>query len=211
MNLRWLLFTSLALSLCACAMTTTLEPQTELEAMFELDQRHRAAMMEAFQKHGPDAPELFSLLEKQHAIDQENLKRLERIVADGGWPKLIVVGDKAASAAFLIVQHADLATQEKYLPILRQAVTAGEARASDLALLEDRVLMDQGKQQRYGSQLQSDGKGGWEFYPIEDEAHVDERRRSVGLPPLADYAREFGFEYQAAEEHPAVPQDAAAR
>lgn len=173
--------------------------------MYEADQRHRAALIEAIQRHGPGSLEVAALAKEQHSIDQSNLGRLEKIVANGGWPKLSIVGPKAASAAFLIVQHAELAAQQRYLPVLRKAVTAGEARASDLALLEDRILIGQDKKQLYGSQLRSDGKGGWEFYPIEDEAGVDERRRSVGLPPLADYARQFGFEYPAIGARPAVP------
>lgn len=204
------LLTSSAL-LCACAVAPTLDPRSELEAMYESDQRHRAAMMEAFREHGPSSPEVAALAKAQHSIDQDNLRRLEKIVADGGWPKLSVVGQKAASAAFLIVQHADLATQQRYLLLLRQAVTAGEARASDVALLEDRVLIGQGRKQLYGSQLQSDGKEGWVFYPIEDEARVDERRRSVGLPPLADYARQFGLHYPAISPQASVPPGGAAR
>lgn len=172
--------------------------------MYESDQRHRAALMEAFRKHGPGSPEVIALAKAQQSIDLENLRRLEKIVADGGWPKLSIVGPKAASAAFLIVQHADLAKQQGYLLVIKRAVTAGEARASDLALLEDRVLVGQGRKQRYGTQLQSDGKGGWQFYPIEDEAQVDERRRSVGLPALAEYARQFGLDHPAVSARPAV-------
>jgi hypothetical protein len=211
MNGRSVFFTAVALLLCACAVAPAFDPRSELEAMYESDQRHRAALMEAFRKHGPGSPEVTALEKAQQSIDQDNLQRLEKIVANGGWPKLSVVGQKAASAAFLIVQHADLATQQRYLLVVRQAVTAGEARASDLALLEDRVLVGQGRKQLYGSQLQSDGKGGWQFYPIEDEAHVDERRRSVGLPPLTDYARLFGVEYPAVGGRPVVPSGGAVK
>lgn len=33
------------------------------------------------------------------------------------------------------------------------------------------------------------------LYPIEDELHVDERRTSVGLPPLKEYLKFFRLEY----------------
>jgi hypothetical protein len=55
--------------------------------------------------------------------------------------------------------------------------------------------MREGKKQIYGSQLQQNDKGAWEFYPIEDEPNVDKRRQAVGLPPLSEYAKQFGFEY----------------
>jgi hypothetical protein len=41
-----------------------------------------------------------------------------------------------------------------------------------------------------------------EFFPIADEAHVDERRASMGLEPLADYAKNFGLDYQPAPAQP---------
>ena len=142
------------------------------------------------------SPAFIALAKEQHAIDEANLRRLRQIVSSNGWPALSAVGDKASVAAFLIVQHADPTTQKEYLPLLRASVQSGEARAEDLALLEDRVLMADGKKQRYGSQLQAKDKGGWEFYPIEDEQHVDERRKAVGLPPLAEYAKQLGVEYR---------------
>jgi hypothetical protein len=53
----------------------------------------------------------------------------------------------------------------------------------------------EGKKQIYGSQLQTNAQGQLEFYPIEDEANMDKRRQSVGLEPLAEYAKHFGLEY----------------
>jgi hypothetical protein len=59
------------------------------------------------------------------------------------------------------------------------------------------VLMGQGKPQVYGSQLTANANTKkYEFYTIEDEAHVDERRAAMGLEPMADYAKRFGLNYQ---------------
>ena len=35
-----------------------------------------------------------------------------------------------------------------------------------------------------------------EFFPIEDKAHVDERRAKMGLGTLAEYAQIFGLDYK---------------
>jgi len=94
-----------------------------------------------------------------------------------------------------VLQHADYTYQKKYLALLRKAVADRELRADSLALLEDRVLMGERRKQIYGSQLQTNAKGVLEFYPIEDEPNVDKRRKSVGLEPLAEYAKQFGLEY----------------
>lgn len=168
--------------------------------MYESDQRHRAQMAEAFKKHGLDSPETQAAIEQQEAIDAANLKRLEQIVERDGWPKISVVGSKAALAAFLVVQHASsLDVQKKYLPLMQAAANENEAQPANLALLEDRILVREGKKQKYGSQMRRDSEGGSEFYPIADEANVDARRKEVGLPPLAEYARRNGFEYRPPE------------
>jgi len=181
----------------ACASGPTPERlKAELETMYDSDQNLRMKIQEVVVRNGATSAEFIEMVKEQQRIDEVNLRRLDAIVTEGGWPALSVVGEKASVGAFLIVQHADLSAQKRYLPVLRAAVMAGEAQAQDLALLEDRVLMREGKKQRYGSQLEADGKGGWRFYPIENERSVDERRKSVGLPPLADYAKQFGFEYE---------------
>jgi hypothetical protein len=78
---------------------------------------------------------------------------------------------------------------------MKEAVKKGNAKPQDLALLEDRVLTKQGKEQVYGSQVSVDSTGKKSFFPIKDEANVNKRRAAVGLGPLEDYAKFFGLEY----------------
>jgi hypothetical protein len=121
------------------------------------------------------------------AIDSKNLAELERIVQRYGWPGADLVGADASNAAFLILQHAPLARQKALLPLFRRAVSAGNARAADLALLEDRILVGEGKKQLYGSQVTAGPEGVPRLHPIEDPDNVDSRRSAVGLPPLKEY------------------------
>ena len=79
--------------------------------------------------------------------------------------------------------------------MMREAVKKGKAFPQSLALLEDRVLTGQGKEQIYGSQLRIDSTGKNSFFPIMDEWNVNKRRASVGLGPLEEYAKHFGVEY----------------
>jgi hypothetical protein len=79
---------------------------------------------------------------------------------------------------------------------LEQSVKDGESQAYDLAMLQDRVLMRQGKKQIYGSQVVFNKTGEPVFYPIEDERNVNARRKKVGLEPLEEYAKFFGIEYK---------------
>lgn len=126
--------------------------------------------------------------ERVKAIDIKNTARMKELIAQVGWPTKTLVGERASKAAWLLVQHADLdpAFQKQCLPLLEKAVANGEGSPKELAYLTDRILVADGKPQRYGTQFHMvDGK--LVPRPIEDEAHVDERRASVGLGTMAEY------------------------
>lgn len=120
--------------------------------------------------------------------DSINLFQVKQILDQYGWLGADVVSDQGNSTLFLVIQHSDLATQEKYLPMMREAVKNGKAAGSSLALLEDRVALGQGKRQIYGSQISRDPET-QEYYisPLEDPDNVDKRRAEVGLGPLSEY------------------------
>ena len=67
-----------------------------------------------------------------------------------------VVGQTGNSTLFLVIQHSDSATQEKYLPILKKAVKQNKASPGDLALLIDRLSVAKHGYQIYGSQVHED-------------------------------------------------------
>jgi hypothetical protein len=165
----------------------------ELLAMRQKDQELRSRIPLGQPGGGRPAidPELRRAM--LHA-DSENVARLKEIVAQHGWPGASMVGEDGAQAAFLVLQHADPATQEHFLPMVRDAVARHELAPGLLATLEDRVRLAHGEKQIYGTQITgSRSTGRMEVWPIEDEAHVDERRAAVGLPPMAEYVRVFGL------------------
>ncbi len=157
----------------------------ELLKMMEVDQ---AARMELIRGNFKDE----AAKERLRAIDTKNTARLKEVIAQKGWPGKTLVGKRAANAAWLLVQHADLdpAFQKQCLPLLEKAVAAGEAEGQHLAYLTDRVLVAEKKPQRYGSQFH-EVNGKLVPQPIEDEARVDERRAAVGLGTLAEYAAQM--------------------
>lgn len=191
------------------SLATTAQTRTEINAALQKqliemgreDQKHRNELMELMDKmDGPDKDKLMpryqQLVEEQNAIDTKLIQQLEAIIARHGWPTISLVGKEANLNAFLILQHADLSYQKKYFPLLKAAAAKNEARKSDVAMLEDRILMREGKKQIYGSQLRmNEQTQRLELYPIEDEENVDIRRASVGLQPLKDYLKHFKLEY----------------
>jgi hypothetical protein len=55
--------------------------------------------------------------------------------------------------------------------------------------------MRNGRPQIYGSQLNCDLNNNCTVYKIKDDAHVDERRAQIGLPPLEEYVSQFGIKW----------------
>jgi hypothetical protein len=131
------------------------------------------------------------LAARVEAVDRENTAWMRAIVKRHGWPSRAQVGKEGVQAAFLLVQHADAARdfQKQCLPLIRKAADRGEVPKEAVAMLTDRLLAAEGKKQRYGSYFIRNAEGEWIPHPIEDEARVDERRRSMGMVPLAEYAK----------------------
>jgi hypothetical protein len=128
------------------------------------------------------------------AGDRPRTARLRAIVRRYGWPKLSLVGYDGAQAAWLVLQHADLATQKAMLRLVRRAFESGDLTGDSYALTLDRVLAFSGRPQIYGSQLKP--RAQWaddepEPYPIADPAGVDRRRAAMGMRPLAEYLAGF--------------------
>ncbi|HMG35629.1 MAG TPA: DUF6624 domain-containing protein [Blastocatellia bacterium] len=156
----------------------------ELLKRVEQDQAVRNELI----KRGIDRPDE-SILARMKTIDAANTERMRAIVGQYGWPGPELVGD-GTEAAFLLVQHAELAFQKEMLPLVEKAYKSGNLSGQSYALLIDRVLVGEGKPQIYGTQAKpvEEWKGGEPVLrPIVDEANVDKRRAEVGLFPLSEY------------------------
>jgi hypothetical protein len=179
--LTFLMPVVLSINTSAQTAFDTLAVQTELHAILERDQKTRTG----------DDSSAFA-----HYIDSCNLVQVKVLLEKYGWMGRSMIGDKANSALFLVIQHADLKTQLKYFPLLQKSAELGESRLSNVALMQDRILMRQEKKQIYGSQVVYDEvTGAPKFYPIEDEKNVNVRRAKIGMTPLEEYAKFFGIEY----------------
>lgn len=117
------------------------------------------------------------------AVDDDNTRWLQEVIAAKGWPDSTLVGVDGAHAAWMLLQHADRDPefQARMLPLMEAAAARGTMAAADVAMFTDRVLLAQGKPQRYGSQFQTGDDGVMRMRPVEDEAGLDARRLAVGL------------------------------
>jgi len=142
----------------------------ELLALAEADR----AFIEASVASQRDTQKLWT----EHLARTERLKGL---IQSAGWPTVSQVGDDGASAAWVVVQHADedLAFQAVCVPLIEAAARIGEAQLRHMACLTDRALTAARRPQLYGTQ----GAG----VPAAERPLVNARRRAIGLPSLEDY------------------------
>ena len=163
--------------------------RAELLAMLVEDQAVRTGVAPPGDTRTAD--ELFAELGR---VDARNTDRLVEILDEHGWPGWTLVGEDGSTAAWALAQHADLRpdVQRRALELLREAVAAGDASPGDLAYLEDRVRVADGRPQLYGTQWGTDAAGSLvPRTPIEDAAGVDQRRADAGLDTLDAYLEEL--------------------
>lgn len=118
------------------------------------------------------------------SLDARHVQALKEIIGRIGWPGRSAVGDKAAYDAWLIVQHADhhIDFQCMCLELLRRT-RAEEADPALTAYLDDRICVNLGRPQIYGTQFTRSGDM-LVPRPIVKPEELDQRRASVGLDPL---------------------------
>lgn len=151
-----------------------------LDSIMALDQGIRKQLMEAMQTNEKIESSLYG---EMNRIDSSNQAWVINKLHKYGWPEKSKIGDNAARAVFLVIQHAELSDIETYYPQLQALANRDEARPVHAAMMLDRMLMYQGKKQVYGtqssSQLRQDGS--WVVWPVENPESINERRKAVGF------------------------------
>ena len=193
--------------------TLNLALKKELDSLFVVDQKYRHLM--GFK--GDRADSLASALSvpreqlmgrlwaEQNLIDSLNLHRIEQILQQYGYPGKTLVGSPTNETAFFIVQHSPKINE--YIPIIEAAARNGELPFHQYAMMYDRQMMQEGKEQLYGTQglsFSRSGKNGQLeqsprfIWPIKDALNVNSRRKEAGFPETVEvYARHLGVEYKA--------------
>ncbi len=156
-----------------------------LEKIHEEDQRYRSMLDELKYQGEKNKSARFALVQKMETQDSLNIQMIKQILQQHGWQSRNQVGSYASTSQWLVIQHGDLSVQEYFYPIMEQAVKDNKASQRDLAYLEDRILMRQGKKQLYGTQYKLDETSGeMRLWEIEEPHLLNERRAKVGLPPM---------------------------
>lgn len=152
----------------------------ELIGMRAEDLRVRQELVDSDELGGSYVP-------RMEAVHIRNAERLTEIVNEDGWPDEQMVGEDGAKAAWFIVQHAigfpDL--QRKCLELLRGCAEQGRVPRWQVAYLEDRIAMQEGRPQRCGTQWLDDPLDGLTRpWKLADPERVNEFRAEAGLEPM---------------------------
>ncbi|MFK7959783.1 MAG: DUF6624 domain-containing protein [Phycisphaerales bacterium] len=129
-------------------------------------------------------------MDRKAALQRERSDRCKVIFAEHGFPSIDMVGTEASSAFWLLVQHADadVPFQEAVLAAMEPLVSIGQADGSEFAYLTDRVRVNTGRAQLYGTQMRYDAETGRPSpKPLARPAEVDKLRAAAGLEPLYEY------------------------
>ena len=175
--------------------------QQDLQRIHEQDQKIREAIMTV----GMQSDEAVPLFKQMRSIDSVNQVYVRHLLSTSGWPTRAQVGEQASSTIFLVVQHSSRALIAQQLPVLRKLVRQGEARKTELALMEDRLRMFSCKKQRYGTQTATWVRpdGALVVWPIQQPARVNQYRQQIGFTTTVEQnALELGAIYNPKERLP---------
>lgn len=125
-----------------------------------------------------------------------NQKRVEEIFNQYGFVGFDLAGKQGSSNFWLIVQHSDHNTefQKRVLSKMKIEVMKKNANPADYAFLTDRVNINEGKHQIYGTQVDYN----WtvcQAFPkkLLDSTNVNVRRKKIGLNSLHSYLNEMSM------------------
>jgi hypothetical protein len=185
----------------------------ELDSIYVLDQKYRTIMSLDMDVKGDSLAQAFGVSKEalpdhlwklQLQVDSTNIIRVQQIIKEVGYPGKTLVGTPTNESAFYVIQHSRVIDQ--YLPLLKEAAEKKEISFGLYAMMLDRNLMFQGKEQLYGTQGRSiyvfDPKTGQTemqmiIWPIKDAATVNERRKAAGFAQtVEENAKRLGIEYR---------------
>ena len=188
------LLTPLLFSACnnLSRQNETIDADSLLVLIHERDQqiRHELMMVQrAFIKE-QRAELVDSIMMLSEAMD--SVDNLNRAIVDSllrkGWPEGL--SEDGSQTLWLVIDHADVDYQERYLPLIEQQVERGTISASNYATLSDRIDVKRQRPQRYGTQTGYTQRGDQIFcyvYPIANTEILDSLRLSIGLDSMHTY------------------------
>lgn len=132
--------------------------------------------------------------QKQVTLDSINIKLINKIIVEKGYPGKSLVGELNKDVAWSVIMHSNRVA--KYINAVKEAAENNELTYSKAATMEDLYLMSKGEEQIYGTQT---GYINNEvtIWPIKEVESVNIIRKEAGFTQtVQEYAKElFGPDY----------------
>ncbi|MGB3547454.1 MAG: DUF6624 domain-containing protein [Saprospiraceae bacterium] len=128
--------------------------------------------------------------------DHANLEIIAGLIDQCGVPNKEEVDEEQMAGIWAVLQHANNRYRKQYLPQLEAAAERGDIEWGTIAMMKDRVLVEDGQPQIYGTQVATDPvTGANELSPLWEPEYVNQRRAAAGMGPLQDYLNRFGVRF----------------
>jgi hypothetical protein len=120
----------------------------------------------------------------------QNREYLKALIQELGWIDLRRFGHEGSGNAIILAQHSgELPLIMAILPFVERDYKGTGEDSVMYAILYDRLQLNLGRKQRYGTQVKADSEGHPMVLPLEDASKVEQFRKEIGLPPLAEYLK----------------------
>lgn len=163
-----------------------------IDSLYKIDQQIQADFIQAYQRQV--SMDSFKFYEtKEFETFKRHIPIVKKIVAENGYPTFSKVGKESSENFFILIQHsdADVKFQEKMLPLIKLQVGKKQVKGSNYAFLYDRIQINNGKQQLYGTQVTYDTNGNAIPKSLSDEKNVNKRRKEFNIKPIEEYMKQM--------------------
>lgn len=164
-----------------------------LAKAYERDQNIRIELMNLTKKGSIEGytdniiDSLMTVAEQMKEIDEENIELVSSLLTNG-LPEGLNL--ESYEAIWLIIDHAGIKQQKQYLPLMKRASKKGLISANGLATLTDRIMMYEGKPQKYGTQsytVNVDGKQMIYIWPVNNPRKLNRLRKEINTCSIEEY------------------------
>ncbi len=164
------------------------ELKSLIDSLYQADQQVQLDFIAAFQR-GVSMDSILIYERLKNETFKRHIPVVKNIIATYGYPSIEKVGKESAANFFPLIQHADsdIKFQSEMLPIIKEQVDKGLINGADYAYLYDRIKVNSGKKQLYGTQLTYNEQNIAIPKPLKLKKGVNKRRAEFGMESLEDY------------------------
>jgi hypothetical protein len=163
----------------------------KLDSLAKEDQKWRNLLTRYHNNNIPkDSVNRKTLTKNMVKTDSMNSLEIRRIFYKYGFPNFDLVGQTGSEDFFIVVQHQDKfpVFQDSVLTSMKIEAEKGKASWANYAYLIDRVKINTGQLQIYGTQMQiNKSNSSYEPKPVVEPDKLNVRRISVGLNTIEEY------------------------